>query len=429
MPEELTDGDVDEVVRGGTYYVCVTDANNKDIVAVAAFTVFAAEMVLDTDDGTVGTEVEITGVDFAGNEDIYVYYDDEGINIESGDDETDSGGGLELTILIPESAAGKHTIKITAGDSEAEADFTVEPEIKVNPTKGAPGDSVTVKGTGFGKRVDVDIEFDGSNVTTDEADTYGSFEIVITVPVKSSGIYKIEAEDEDRNKADVNFTLAAAATLGQTTGNVGSQVTINGTGFTPNGNITVTYAAKTVATTTADANGKFSATFNIPQSTYGEHTVTATDGTNTVSDTFTMEATPPPAPQLVLPLDATKAKSEATFEWNGVSDPSLPVTYSLQVATDAGFTSIVVRKPGLTETTYTLTKEEKLESTKKEAPYYWRVQAVDGADNESGWTSPSSFYVGFTFALTGWILYVLIGLAGLILLLVGILVGRRLAYF
>ena len=76
-----------------------------------------------------------------------------------------------------------------------------------------------------------------------------------------------------------------------------------------------------------------------------------------------------------------------------------------------------------------LTKEERLESTDKEAPYYWSVQAVDAADNASGWTAAQSFYVGFAFELTGWVLYLLMGLAGVVLLLVGILVGRRLAYY
>ena len=75
-----------------------------------------------------------------------------------------------------------------------------------------------------------------------------------------------------------------------------------------------------------------------------------------------------------------------------------------------------------------MTKEEKLKSTKKEAPYYWRVRAVDGADNKSDWTTPGSFFVGFTFGLTGWILYVLMGIAGLIVLFIGYLLGRRTAY-
>ena len=106
-----------------------------------------------------------------------------------------------------------------------------------------------------------------------------------------------------------------------------------------------------------------------------------------------------------------------------------PVTYSLQVATDPGFTNIIFQKTGIEGSTYTLTKEERLDSTKKEEPYYWRLQAVDGADNESGWTAPGSFYVGFSFEFSGWVQYLLIGIGGLVLLLVGILVGRRLAYY
>jgi len=93
----------------------------------------------------------------------------------------------------------------------------------------------------------------------------------------------------------------------------------------------------------------------------------------------------------------------------------------------------VLERPGLTESEYTLTKEEKLESTKKEEPYYWRVRAVDGAGNpanpDQGWTSPGTFHVGFSFEIAGWVQYVLMALGGLLLLGIGFLLGRRSAYF
>ena len=122
-----------------------------------------------------------------------------------------------------------------------------------------------------------------------------------------------------------------------------------------------------------------------------------------------------------------KAESQAFFDWDDVTDPSLPVTYTLQIANNESFTD-AWEKTELAESTYTLTKEEKLESTKKEAPYYWRVRAIDGAENASDWTVPGSFHVGFTFEFSGWILYTLLGIAGLLLLLIGYVLGRRTAY-
>jgi hypothetical protein len=429
VPSRLTRGDDDEDVHGGDYYVYVTYSDDPEIVVALEFTVIAAEMELSSDEGFVGDEVDIDGVDFEEREDIEVAYDDEDIDIESGDDTTDSRGDFSLTIIIPESTAGEHTIEVTVGDSVAEATFTVEPDITLSLEEGAPGDSVTVTGTGFGKSADVDIEFDGSVIETTGTDTYGSFGINITIPVKSSGSYEIEAEDDDRNKASENINVAASITLTQTTGNVGGQGNISGTGFTPNTPVNITYDGGPLTTATADSSGRFTTTFTVPGSTHGAHTIMASDGVNTANTTFSVESTPPPVPRPLLPEDTAKASSMATFEWQAVTDPSEPVTYSLQVATDRGFTNIIFQKTGIEETTYTLTKEERLESTKKEEPYYWRLQAVDGADNESGWTAPGSFYVGFSFEFSGWVQYLLIGIGGLVLLLVGILVGRRLAYY
>ena len=427
VPAELTDGEDDEEVHGGTYYVYATYHGEDNIEAVAEFTVIAGVIGLDPDDGPVGTEAEITGEGFTDDEDITVEYDDDEVNIVTGDDETDDNGEFTCTIIIPESTAGEHTITVTDDSgSEAEAEFTVEPEITVTSAEGAAGDTISVKGTGFGEDIDVTIEFDSDEVAEDETDYYGSFEVTFTVPVKSSGTYEIEVEDEDGNKDDVDFTIAAGVKLSQTTGNVGSEVTVSGSGFIPNATVTITYATEpvAVATTTADAIGKFSATFTVPKSKHGQHTITATDGTNTVTTIFTMESAPPTIPLPLLPQMGVKAESPVYFDWDDVTDPS-GVTYTLQVAADESFTDIVLEKTELAESEYTLTKEEKLESTKKEAPYYWRVRAIDGASNMSEWSGAGSFYVGFTFQLTGWVLYTLIGIVGLLLLAFVYLMGRR----
>jgi hypothetical protein len=430
VPTELADGDDEEDVTGGTYYIYTAYDLDGEIKSQTEFTVIAAEIAISPDEGFVGDEVDIDGIDFEGREDIEVTYDDDDIDIESGDDATDSSGEFSLTISVPESTAGEHTIEVTVGDSSAEATFTVEPAISLSSATGAPNDRVTVKGTGFGKSADVDIEFDGSVIETTDTGTEGTFEVVITIPVKSSGTYEIEAEDDDRNKASENFSVASAITLAQTTGNVGSQGDISGAGFTPNAPVNITYDGSPLTTATADSSGRFTTTFTVPKSTHGAHTIVASDGSNTSDPiTFNVESTPPPIPQPLLPEDTTKASSMATFEWEAVTDPSEPVTYSLQVAADSNFADIIVDKKGIEEPTYTLTKDERLESTKKEEPYYWRIQAVDGADNESGWTAPGSFYVGFSFEFSGWVQYLLIGIGGIVLLLVGILVGRRLAYY
>ena len=88
----------------------------------------------------------------------------------------------------------------------------------------------------------------------------------------------------------------------------------------------------------------------------------------------------------------------------------------------------MLEKEGLTTSEYTITEEEKLEATEEEAPYYWRIKAVDGASNESGWSGTGSFYVS-GFSLGGLFKYVFYVLGGLALLALGFWLGRRTAYY
>jgi hypothetical protein len=87
-----------------------------------------------------------------------------------------------------------------------------------------------------------------------------------------------------------------------------------------------------------------------------------------------------------------------------VSDPS-GVTYTIQIATDDSFATILFEKGGLTQPPYTLTKEESLRGTDSNTPYYWRIKAVDGAENESNWSAMRSFYVRY---LPQWVLILII---------------------
>ena len=431
VPAELEDGTDDEDVEYGSYYVYVTQFNATRIRAIAEFTVIGGEVSIDPDEGPVGTEVEISGVDFESREDITVEYDGDEVKIESGDDRTDSDGEFEATIIIPESTADDHTITVIGEDSnsEVEATFTVEPEMTIDPESGAAGSEVTASGTGFGNRSDVTISVDNDEVETGETDKYGSFEITFTVPILEPGNYDVEAEDDDNNSEKIEFTIAASADISSPTGNIGTELTVSGSGLVASGTVTVSYDGTQVATATADTNGAFSETFAVPQSEYGEHTIIATDGTNTRQFTFTVESTPPPIPKPLKPEMNVKEEALAYFDWEDVTDDSLPVTYTLQIASDEDFSSLVLEKEGLTNSEYTVQEEEKLPSVREEAPYYWRVKAIDGASNESEWTGAGSFYVGMQFSLPQWAWYTIYVVGGIVILLFGFWLGRRTSYY
>jgi hypothetical protein len=433
VPDELTDGDEDELVRFGIYYIYASyDSDGDDIVDYDEFTITGIE--LDLTQGNVGSEVEITGAGFSSRDDIEVLYDGDDVDIESGDTETDRDGEFTCAIIIPASTAGKHDIEAEVNGDEAEVEFTVEPAITFNPVSGNVGDQVTVSGTGFGKDKDLTIYFNNAPMTLTSgaarSDKYGSFDnIAFKVPAQGAGTYDVKAMDSSNNSATAKteFTIAGSVNMSPTSGNVGTKITASGTGFVPGSAVAVKYDDKQIATTTANPDGTFSTEFAAPVSKGGNHTVTIS-GTMTSQFTFTMESTPPPVPELAEPAENTKTEAQVHFDWRDVTDPSLPVTYVLQVASNRSFSSVVLEEKGLSGSEYALAEDEQLPSVKKEAPYYWRVKAIDGAGNESEWSAPSSFYVGFVFELSGWVLYTLMAIGGLILLLIGFLLGRRIAY-
>ncbi|MBA7580458.1 hypothetical protein ES708_22349 [subsurface metagenome] len=162
----------------------------------------------------------------------------------------------------------------------------------------------------------------------------------------------------------------------------------------------------------------------------GEHTITVSDGTITMTFDFFMEEDAPPTPELVSPAVGEKAASETVFDWSTVDDVSPasdPVTYDIQVSTTESFATgtVLIDETGLADSTYTLPSEDKLESTGDDAPYYWKVRAVDAASNESGWSAPGTFTVGFSFEFTGWVVWVTMVVVALAFFFFGLWIGRR----
>ncbi|MBA7591275.1 hypothetical protein ES708_33427 [subsurface metagenome] len=133
VPDKLTDGDDDEVVHGGTYYIYTTLAGGDDIITVDEFTVIGIEQLTPAE-GPVGTRAEIEGVAFEDRESISIKYDGDDVNIVGGDKETESDGDFTSYILVPESTAGVHTITARVEDDEGEFQFTVVPSITLSST-------------------------------------------------------------------------------------------------------------------------------------------------------------------------------------------------------------------------------------------------------------------------------------------------------
>ena len=125
--------------------------------------------------------------------------------------------------------------------------------------------------------------------------------------------YRIKISD-GKNNGYIDFSIKSDRTLNPTQGNVGTELTVSGSGFQANSNLTIKYDDTKVATAKVNANGSFEASFNAPVSKHGEHLVTLSDGTTVSEMTFTMESEPPPVPRLLLPANNAKVAETPDFK-------------------------------------------------------------------------------------------------------------------
>jgi hypothetical protein len=429
VPDRLEDGTDKEDVHGGEYYVYAVRAN-KEIVARATFDIIGGEIWLEPEEGSVGDEVEISGEDLRREQTIAVEYDDEVVDIISGDTMTDSEGKFTCTVVIPNGLMGEHVIIVAdqSGD-QPEAVFTVEPKITLVPPQQEGGKEVEVIGSGFMAEYAITLTLDGDRVETTpyyvETNYQGSFNCVFAAPLYENPVtVKVVASDRKLNRAEAQLMVIGGirfspAITPTSPGYAGMELTIYGVGFAKGEEVTITYYNEgdevvSQAVTTADDNGNFTTIFVVPPSIAGSYVIEATDSTTTAAANFIMESVAPPVPVPKLPEVVGTAEEKTRFDWSDVTDPS-GVSYTLQVASDVDFSTIAVEKSSLPLSEYTLAEGEKLAPAGQKA-YYWRVKAVDGASNGGGWSTVGLFYVGSSgAAMSGGVWYVLYGIIALVL--------------
>ncbi|MBI2328317.1 MAG: IPT/TIG domain-containing protein [Chloroflexi bacterium] len=408
--------------------------DDSGIEAAAAFTT-KPRITITPASGTAGDTISVNGTGFGNRADFSIFLANEEV---VKDKRTGSNGSFSETFTVPSKAAGSYDIE--AEDKNGNSNtvkFTVAASaISLSATDGHSGSEVSVNGSGFQPSQPVTVTFDNDPVATVATDASGKFSATFIVPLRPTGSYVVEASNGSHTiTATANFKIDTSTTITPVTsaadpGYAATPVTINGIGFLPGGTVAVTYDGTQVTTVIVGANGDFSAAFTVPASRGGQHTIIATDGSNRQQFTFVMESIPPPTPAKQKPEMGIKAEAAAYFNWEDVTDRS-GVTYTLQVATDESFSaaSMVLEQTGLTQSEYTITKEARLKSVSKETPYYWRIRAVDGAANESGWSGTGSFYTGFSLGLSQATIYTLLGIVSLLLFVFGFWLGRKTAYF
>ena len=276
-----TDG-LGNILPGSTFIVpagSTAGVKNVTIIdtsfnyASTNFTVIPSSITVSPQTGPLGTTVTVTGSNFVDNSNITINFDGSLMTTNPSIVTASATGGFSATFNTTSDTAGVKQVLATDGVNSASASFTVIPSITLSLNNGPPGSSVYVAGYCFGASSPVAITFAGSTVATVPAgfttNSLGFFNVSFTLPSsQAAGGQKVNATDALANTAIATFTVTPSISLSPTSGNVGSAVTVSGTGFAVNSTLTATFGGTTVTlsgTTSTNGTGSFTGTtFTVP---------------------------------------------------------------------------------------------------------------------------------------------------------------------
>jgi hypothetical protein len=221
---------------------------------------------------------------------------------------------------------------------------------------------------------------------------------------------------------DMDFNVIPNIQLQPSSGNKGTKVTVNGTGFIKEEVITLSFEGTSLNTNiAADDKGSFTASFIAPQSAAKENKINAIGSAgNTAEAVFMANKVTPPAPLLISPVTGAKlavfdsvgdvflgtAKQlikiisfqnsdkrvlgapAVTFDWSDINVQG-KTTYNLEIANDNDFSSPTILRKGLANSEYALSGADVVTV----GNYTWRVMAVDDSGNEGLWSDVDEFEV------------------------------------
>ena len=337
---------------------------------------------------------------------------------------------VTITFTVPEAAYGINYVQYRRNwrpEAPYGFAFTVLPDIKVSPSSGPPGSKVILNGTGFpANKKEVTLSFDGQDTALAISTSgVGSFSAEFAIPNTIAGKHEFKATVESISMVDTSASLQVSPkiSLEPEHPEIGAEVTVTGCGFAAKSQVSIKYDDISISSSPTDKppitdwNGSFSHSFKVPESSKDNHVITATDKAGNVATYgLPLEGEAPPAPNTITPGEKQQrfgafGSQLVFFTWAEVSDPS-GVTYILEIDDNLSFFPLEpgMRKTGLTKPNCVIQLEP--------GTYYWRVKAVDGAGNESGWAlSPYPFKVGL---FSAW--YLVIG--GLIFVIIFFLIVR-----
>jgi len=342
---------------------------------------------LNPSSGPVGTVVRVNGTGATPGLGVEIYWDAvrawDGVKGYLNETTALGDGSYVCEVTIPEATAGTHYIIAydVTSKTAAGAAFTVEPKIILTPTSGLPGDTVTVKGTGFAGASDVKAYFANSTTVTNSTENpfisvaanntnllvfNGTLPNAPIVPLSTnitlylnatSYIYVIDDGVGNLKNASVcqvdSVYVNASGTITYTTGVFNFNVTAASGILNVTSNVNATYlrsltTAYPATTTTTNSLGSFTASFTVPTVINENYTVRAIDKSLNYADAIfkvgpciTLTPTQGPAGAII-------AVAGRGFTPNGVitsvtiDGTNVPMAENKTIGTDGAFSGKLV---------------------------------------------------------------------------------------
>jgi len=199
-------------LQRGTYTIDASGELTRahDVTGIKGFIV-GAGILVEPSLVYVGATITVAGGGFLpGETGIKVTFEGK---VVAADITAEIDGSWESSFVLPASTYGENTVW-ARGDVTARVETTLTTKAKiesVSPVEGgAPGDSVTVIGSGFSASKKLTVIVDGKTVTGDLGTTKSNGDVVVTFKVPAStpsGAQTMTVKDEGGASADVTFTV------------------------------------------------------------------------------------------------------------------------------------------------------------------------------------------------------------------------------
>ena len=290
LPSQITLGTVQADSNGSFSITLPTPSSpNLSQVPVAAIDISSKLAALSTfndqpgitlnpSTGVVGSTLNINGGSFGANEPISITFGSIALPTVT----TDTYGTFTTPYTVPTgSGTGIVTVTVKGGTSgiSLNTGFEYVPQLKITPTNGTPGTTVTLIGQYFGTGgVQLTLVDPATGTNFPLGFAYlpgdGSFFDRVTLPTNGlvTGIqYELQAYDQSKGlTAQAPFILktpgAQSLQVGQTLTVPGSIANVTGSGFTPGEGVQVYFqnVSNGAVQTTVDAQGNISTSLKLP---------------------------------------------------------------------------------------------------------------------------------------------------------------------